>query len=114
MPRQERRTEAAKASSEFSQYFSQNKIFLPKRVAAQVQAANQELVSVTNRFAVMVDRKHDPDTLEWIKVVEKLDGEVSVAMEALEDELRKLLGDRTPSIEPTATGEPVSAAHVKR
>ncbi len=53
-PRPERLGDAAKAFSEFNPYFTQNQIFLPKRVAEVVATVNQELLRIANRFTILV------------------------------------------------------------
>ena len=45
-PRKERRDDAVKASEEFSPYFLQNQIFLPKRIAVLIENANSELINL--------------------------------------------------------------------
>jgi hypothetical protein len=94
-PREERRKDVVDASQEFTPYFSQNQIFLTKPVTTAIQQVNQELVSISNVFIYAVDLPPTPDVQQWLKITEKFEGSVKAALSGLEDELRRLLGDKT-------------------
>ena len=93
--RQDRRNDAASAFNELQPYFSQNQIFLPKRIADQIERANTELLRMTNRFTFMVDMTKAPDVDQWIQITEKLEKDFKQALGDLEDDLRKALGDKS-------------------
>ncbi|MGC2517898.1 MAG: hypothetical protein WA373_02165 [Burkholderiales bacterium] len=65
--REERRKDAADAFNELQPYFSQNQIFLPKRIADLIEKANVELLRMTNRFTLMVDIARTPDVNQWMR-----------------------------------------------
>jgi hypothetical protein len=95
-PRDERRRKTVDAFNEFNPYFTQQQIFLPKRIAQLIQKANDELLQMTNRFTFMVDiPKNNPNVDEWIRITEKLDKEFTQALAGLEGELRRALGDKS-------------------
>jgi hypothetical protein len=91
--REERRNDAIEASADFSPYYSQNQIFLSREAAQAVQHVNQELIGITNKFIYTVDLQRIPDAITWVKITEQFNGSVKEAIEALEKQLRQLLGD---------------------
>ena len=93
--KEERRGEVTEASREFTPYYSQNQIFLSKGAAQAVGHVNQELISISNTFIFAVELAHSPDVQQWLKITEKFNGTVKEALEALEGQLRKLLGDES-------------------
>lgn len=93
--RADRRSDAIAASGDFHPYFIQNQIFLPKAVAEQVRHVGSEITRVANQFTLTVDQHTQPDPAAWIKVLEKLENEVSQALAALEDALRSAIGDES-------------------
>lgn len=92
---EERRGDVAMASADFTPYFSQNELFLSKDVCNAVRQMNQELVGITNTFVYAIELAHTPDVQQWMKITEKFNGSVRQALAGLEDELRRLLGDKT-------------------
>ncbi len=93
--RKERRDEVVKVSGDFYPNFLQNQIFLPKRIAELIENANRELIRISNQFTFSVDMPQDPNFDKWIEITEKLDNEFKLALEGLEAELRRELGDKS-------------------
>jgi hypothetical protein len=93
-PREERRKNTVTAFYELKPYFSQNRIFLPKLIATNIENTNLELLKIINSFMIKVDLAKTPDFNEWIKITEKLDGDFKLTLESLEDELRVAIGDK--------------------
>ena len=93
--REDRRDMVVKASTDFTTYYSKNEIFLSQPVAARIRQVNQELVSISNVYIFAVELPPNPDVKEWIKITERFEGNVSVALSGLEKQLRQLLGDET-------------------
>lgn len=58
-----------------------------------MQHVNQALISITNTFTFTVDQQSTPNPAAWVEISERFDGSVKEAVEALELQLRKLLGD---------------------
>lgn len=95
-PRSERRKLAADSHMKFQGYYRTHLIFLPKKTAIKLEAIDGELVRAFNEFAIIVDREADvpKSSIEkWIEVAERIGGDIKVALEELEDEFRRLLGD---------------------
>jgi hypothetical protein len=93
--KEERRKDVTSAAQEFTPYFSQNQIFLPKAVSAAIEQVNQELVSISNTFIYAVELPRTPDVQQWGRITDKFNGSVKEAVAGLEDELRRLLGDKS-------------------
>jgi hypothetical protein len=92
-PREDRRKDAIEASLDFTPYYSQNQIFLSQEAAHAIQRVNQDLIGIANRFLYTVDLQKIPDAMAWVKITEQFEGSVKEAIEALEKQLRHLLGD---------------------
>lgn len=91
--KEDRRMDVVNASEDFTPYYSQNQIFLSRDAARAVQHVNQELISITNLFIHTVELPKTPNTEQWVKITERFNGSVKEALEALEKQLRQLLGD---------------------
>ena len=97
-PREQRKQEAAEAHQAFRQYYSTKLIFIPKAVATKLENIDFELVKTFNEFVFGVEMKikvgadgYD----KWMKIFERVNGEVKVALAELEDEFRRLIGDES-------------------
>jgi len=75
-------------------YFSQNQIFLPKKIAELIEKAQMEMVQIANLFTYTVDLPANPDTLKWIEITERFNNDVRQALSGLEGEIRVALGDK--------------------
>ena len=98
--REERRKAVGEAGVKFGDLFRTTKIFLPKATASQVQKIYREIrdAHIDFMFAVEAGQKNDVKT--WLEVHKRVEQLGKVAMEELEDDLRRLLGDvgsSTPS-----------------
>ncbi len=91
----ERRKDVVNASCEFTPYYSQNQIFLSQSVAEAINQMNKELISITNLYIYTVDLTSTPDFKQWIEIIGKFEGNVRVALDGLEKQLRQLLGDES-------------------
>jgi hypothetical protein len=52
-------------------------------------------VSISNTFIYTVELARTPDTQQWITITERFNGSVREALDALEVQLRQLLGDES-------------------
>ena len=95
-PRDERRQIAVDAHSAFRDYYPKKLIYLPKATAEKLENINKELVLTFNEFTFSVDfQKGAGNTKKWSEIFEKMNGEMQGALNDLEDEFRKLLGDES-------------------
>ena len=92
--REDRRTAVITAFEELMPYFSQNQIFLPKKIAELIEKAQMEMVQIANLFTYTVDLPANPDTLKWIEITERFNNDVRQALSGLEGEIRVALGDK--------------------
>jgi hypothetical protein len=92
--REERRRLMVTAFDELRPYFSQNQIFLPKKIAELIQKAEMEMVQIANLFTYTVDLQANPDAEKWLKITERFNYDVKQALSGLEDEMRVALGDK--------------------
>lgn len=96
LPRDERRVIAANCHTEFSNYYSKNLIFFPRKTANDLEVLNLELIRVFNKFAITVDRQQNTDPTAFdrqMEILNNLDGEIKEALAKLEDDFRSLLGE---------------------
>ena len=96
-PREERRKIALDAHSALREYYPRKIIYIPKDTADKLEAIDMELVKTFNEFSYTVDfQKQDTvDAMKWYKIFEKMRDEMKQALNDLEDEFRKLLGDES-------------------
>lgn len=92
--REERRNEMVTAFEELRPYFSQNQIFLPKKIAELIHKAEMEMIQIANLFTYTVDLPANPDAKKWFEITERFNNEVKQALSGLEDEMRMALGDK--------------------
>lgn len=98
LPREERRQIASDAHSDFRKYYPKKIIYIPKSTVEKLETINRELVKTFNEFAYSVDRRpgsNDTNLEKWQQIFERMQGEMKEALEDLEDEFRKLLGDES-------------------
>lgn len=80
----------------FRDYHPKKQIFLPKAIAEKISIINSELLIAINLFDRRVKRKTGHDSLDdWMAIDEKVNEDIKAALNELEDELRKLLGDKS-------------------
>jgi hypothetical protein len=91
--KEDRRQDVMSASSAFTPYYSQNKIFLSQPVVDAIDKLNLELISLSNRFIYAVELPDNPDVQQWIKITQTFEGSAREALTGLEKQLRQLLGD---------------------
>ncbi len=93
-PREERRKIASDAHLALRQYYSKKIIYIPKATAEKLEAIDMELVKTFNEFAYTIDfQQGTGDAMKWNEIFERMRGEMKEALNDLEDEFRKLLGD---------------------
>ena len=90
---EERRKAVYEASNDFTPYYSQNQIFLSQEVSEMISKVNQELISISNLYIFTIELQNTPNSAQWIEITEKFEGNVKVAVQGLEKQLRQLLGD---------------------
>jgi hypothetical protein len=98
-PIEERRANAAKAHKAFTNFCPKNVIVLPKTTAKLLGTINSQMVEIFNEFTLSArtsQRGTPTDSSQWLQLFERIRREISAAMEQLEDEFRRLLGDMAP------------------
>jgi hypothetical protein len=94
LSRDERRQEAIDAHKAFIEYYPNHLIFLPKSTAEKINLINRLLVNTYNDFYLTIDRPiGSGDSSKWLEIYQRVGGEVKAALDGLEDEFRRLLGD---------------------
>ena len=108
---QEKYAVAMAKSARFFQAFSKNRIFLPDAVCDQIEDFLKGMRSRAITIGVYADvnqfapgHVHREKIEKWIAASEYFDSEVPKARKAIENEFRKLLGDkvRAPETAPTS------------
>ena len=92
-PRRERGKIAADAGRKFGQLYHSKRIFIPKDTATKLDAVNRGIVESFNVFQFMVDVPANPDAEAWRDTYRKISTLSQSALEDLEGDLRRLLGD---------------------
>jgi hypothetical protein len=94
-PKEERRSDVVAALNDLRAYYPKKQIFLPKKIAIKVRNIDIELMQATSQFVYGVElSKRAESTKTWVEIFERMNGEISVAMDELEDEFRELLGEK--------------------
>jgi hypothetical protein len=94
--RHDRRKVAVESSKAFSEYYLNRRIFLPKATAGKLNLINRTLVNTFNEFFMTIDSpifEGEGKTEKWMEIYKRVKGEIRVALDELEDEFRRLLGD---------------------
>ncbi len=96
-PREERRKIALDAHSALREYYPRKIIYIPKATADKLEAIDMELVKTFNEFSYTVDfqKQETVDAMKWDEIFEKMRNEMKQALNDLEGEFRKLLGDES-------------------
>lgn len=96
-PREERREIALGAHLALREYYPGKIIYIPKATADKLEAIDMELVRTFNEFTFTVDFQNQGtvDAMKWTEIFERMRGEMKQALDDLEDEFRKLLGDES-------------------
>lgn len=93
-PKEEQRKAAAEAHQNFRSYYITRAIFFPQKTASKLEEIDLELVRTFNQFVIGVEMSKKPDsTNKWIDIFNRVEGEIKTALDELEDEFRRLLGD---------------------
>tara|TARA_R110002124_G_scaffold85197_6_gene221197 strand:- start:17589 stop:17846 length:258 start_codon:yes stop_codon:yes gene_type:complete len=80
---------------EFIKYFRPRKLYIPKDTCIQIQNFYDRLWNLTHQFMVGVEQGGDerhPDRDTWSEVDSAMKEDAKPALEALEDDFRRLLG----------------------
>ena len=94
LPRDERRDAAFKAHEIFHSYYTTRLIFFPRETASKLEEINLQLVKIFNEFVYTVDHSNGVGSTDnWIKLFNRVNDEIPIALKELESEFRKLLGD---------------------
>lgn len=91
--RADKQNQVAAAIEEFQPYFARTQIFLPKHVAMLLGNVSNELQLISNGFTLSVASPPTPQPNAHLFLFEKLVTDLPLALEGLEDELRKILGE---------------------
>lgn len=97
-PRNERRDIAVNANIVFVELYRKKKIFLPKSAALKLDDFNQQLIFVYNQFFYgvdMVQMASGDFSKKWTEISEKMSDIIKPALEELEHDFRKILGDES-------------------
>jgi len=95
-PRDERRKIAADAHLALRQYYPKKIIYIPKVTAEKIENIDIALVNTFNEFTFTIDfQRGTGDAMKWNQIFERMRGEMKDALNDLEDEFRKLLGDES-------------------
>lgn len=95
-PREQRRKSAIEGRRKFDLYYRSKLIFFPKATAEKLDNINRELVNTFNQFTFGVEiplRAQTENIGKWVAIVERVQKEIKTALDELEDEFRRLLGD---------------------
>lgn len=95
-PKEERRHEVAEAHKLFFDYYMANRIFLSKAAVEKIEQINQSSKKAFFEFfygVEMVQAARGNGTDKWMEIFTHVSEQMPVALEELEDEFRKLLGD---------------------
>jgi hypothetical protein len=92
--RAERGKKFVAAANSFITQFRSTKIFLPKATAEMVDKIFHEVRDAHIDFMFGVDGAEKADVQTWRAVYERVEALAKVAIVELEDELRRLLGDK--------------------
>jgi hypothetical protein len=78
-------------------YYPRKIIYIPKAIADKLESIDMELVKTFNEFSFTIDfqKQETVDAKKWMEIFEKMRGEMKQALNDLEDEFRKLLGDES-------------------
>lgn len=83
------------AFKRFREFYPKKQIFVPKATAEKINTIDIELLKAINQFVFTVEHNEEHDSFDnWISIHGKVSGEITTALGELEDELRKLLGDK--------------------
>lgn len=95
-PQSERRETVNKLLTKFSDYFYENRIYLPGDTAKRVESFRNKLYDVAQKFAEKVEIPKDKtgnwEPKAWSETWKELTKEINPLREELEDEFRSLLG----------------------
>ena len=95
LSKQEKLEKAAKAVSEFNDYFFPKRIFLPKETAAKMDTMVKSLIQLGSRFTQSRIRREKDVTADmdtWFKVWEELRAKVPPIFNDLQKNLQDILG----------------------
>ena len=95
LSREERRDEARNAIKEFKDFYVRNLIFLPKPTADKLNLIDRQFVETFNEFFFSVDLKKGADADKWLAIFNLVRGDIKTALDELEDEFRRLLGNES-------------------
>lgn len=102
-PREERRQIAADAHLNLRNFYPKKIIYIPKATAEKIEKIDMELVRTFNEFVLTVEMKQrNGDLDKWVKIFDRMGGEMKDALNDLEDEFRILLGDKPNKVEALA------------
>ena len=105
-PKEQRRKEAARAIRKFQDYYATRLIFLPKATAEKLEVISRKLSEKFMEFLYGVEMAKAKDSTEkWIEIFRSFQGEIKSALGDLEDEFRRLLGDRNEVQLPASEGD---------
>ena len=96
LPKKERRELAAHSHEIFSKYFHTKLIFFPKDTAEKLEKINLDLIRVFNQFTFGVEMAPavgGNPAINWMNVIDVINGDIKDALSDLEVEFRSLLGD---------------------
>jgi len=97
-PKEQRRKAAGEAHQNFRKYYATRLIFFPKATATKLEDIDLQLVKTFNEFVFGVEMTQGAggDVMnKWMQILERVSGEIKIALGELEDEFRKLLGDES-------------------
>jgi hypothetical protein len=102
--RKERGQEAADKANAFRSLYHTKRIFIPKDTATKIDSVDLEIVRSYNVFQFMVDQlsaanKHDMEA--WRQAYETIDRLSKIALDELEIDFRRLLGEEVASEPPS-------------
>jgi viroplasmin and RNaseH domain-containing protein len=90
----ERRELVFRAYQQFHDYYIIKVIFFPKNVARKLDTIDSKLLINYNKFVTTVEMNKRSEMIDsWINTVLSLENEINSALNELEDEFRRILGD---------------------
>jgi hypothetical protein len=92
-PSRERRESVTAAYRKFHDYYITKVIFFPKDTAKKLDDIDSQLLINYNKFMGTVEMSKGSDINSWIQNVKEVEEEIKTALNELEDEFRRILGD---------------------
>lgn len=94
--KEERRLAVSSSHEKFITYYRKHKIFLPKEAVLIIEKINSQTKSAFYQFFYGVEAAHasNQDTQKWLDIFNKVNEDIPQALEELDENFRKALGEK--------------------